>query len=368
MNASPQTPAARPELQSAGAGTLFITLRLLLTRCQERLQPLPHWETEAGSAVCPVPARRERAERLQRAPPSLAAAPGTSSPPPARPAGLSGLELAIGSPGHRAVSPASPASVSPRCPIGAAPPASRPGLGPVPAPVSPPSSGRRAMELIELRELQPEPRPGRGRLERANALRISPARRPGPGAHPDPRLTAAPGAGHRFEPRRRGLHTWCDLCGDFVWGGGRKSLQCRREYRAASRAPAPPPRASRHPRQAPGGPPVGCLSAGHPQRAPGFPPPGIPPTGRPYRTPSILGVGSPAEHWVSQHRARLSQHRACRHRRVQSILPSGTPTGPRPSWEWAPSLSTSCPTAGHRQPQQAPDIPAPGWVQAFQYR
>ncbi|RLV76300.1 hypothetical protein DV515_00017123 [Chloebia gouldiae] len=83
------------------------------------------------------------------------------------------------------------------------------------------------MELIELRELQPEPRPGRGRLERANALRISPARRPGPGAHPDPRLTAAPGAGHRFEPRRRGLHTWCDLCGDFVWGGGRKSLQCR---------------------------------------------------------------------------------------------------------------------------------------------
>ncbi|KAL2299719.1 hypothetical protein Nmel_012564, partial [Mimus melanotis] len=81
-------------------------------------------------------------------------------------------------------------------------------------------------ELIELRELQPEPRPGRGRLERANALRISPARRPGPGAHPDPRLTAAPGAGHRFEPRRRGLHTWCDLCGDFVWGGGRKSLQC----------------------------------------------------------------------------------------------------------------------------------------------
>ncbi|XP_061314293.1 ras association domain-containing protein 1 isoform X2 [Pezoporus flaviventris] len=83
------------------------------------------------------------------------------------------------------------------------------------------------MELIELRELQPEPRPGRGRLERTNALRISPARRPGPGTHPDPRLTAAPGAGHRFEPRRRGLHTWCDLCGDFVWGGGRKSLQCR---------------------------------------------------------------------------------------------------------------------------------------------
>ncbi|XP_014809037.1 PREDICTED: ras association domain-containing protein 1 [Calidris pugnax] len=87
------------------------------------------------------------------------------------------------------------------------------------------------MELIELRELQPEPRPGRGRLERTNALRISPARRSGPGpvsgGHPDPRLTAVPGAGHHFEPRRRGLHTWCDLCGEFVWGGGRKSLQCR---------------------------------------------------------------------------------------------------------------------------------------------
>uniref|UniRef100_A0A8B9TLH0 Phorbol-ester/DAG-type domain-containing protein n=1 Tax=Anas platyrhynchos TaxID=8839 RepID=A0A8B9TLH0_ANAPL len=83
--------------------------------------------------------------------------------------------------------------------------------------------------LIELRELQPEPRPGRGRLERANALRISPARRHGPAARPEPRLAAAPGTGHRFEPRRRGLHTWCDLCGDFIWGGGRKSLQCRRE-------------------------------------------------------------------------------------------------------------------------------------------
>ncbi|XP_038005347.1 ras association domain-containing protein 1 [Motacilla alba alba] len=126
------------------------------------------------------------------------------------------------------------------------------------------------MELIELRELQPEPRPGRGRLERANALRISPARRPGPGAHPDPRLTAAPGAGHRFEPRRRGLHTWCDLCGDFVWGGGRKSLQCR-----------------------PGTP------SEHRHRAPS--PLGIPPTGHPYRTPSILVVGSPAEHRVSPH-------------------------------------------------------------------
>ncbi|XP_064374729.1 ras association domain-containing protein 1 [Dromaius novaehollandiae] len=96
-------------------------------------------------------------------------------------------------------------------------------------------AGPGGAELIELRELEPEARPGRGRLERANALRISPARRPAaaaaaagraPAATRDPRLTAAPGAGHRFQPRRRGLHTWCDLCGDFIWGVRRKSLQC----------------------------------------------------------------------------------------------------------------------------------------------
>uniref|UniRef100_A0A8C3QHS8 Uncharacterized protein n=1 Tax=Cyanoderma ruficeps TaxID=181631 RepID=A0A8C3QHS8_9PASS len=148
-------------------------------------------------------------------------------------------------------------------------------------------------QLIELRQLQPEPRPGRGRLERANALRISPARRPGPGAHPDPRLTAAPGAGHRFEPRRRGLHTWCDLCGDFVWGGGRKSLQCRREYRAAPRAPRTPAAGhpgTWHPRQAPGVPPLGFLSPGHPQRAPGITPPGALATGHPSPPP---GSGQP---------------------------------------------------------------------------
>ncbi|XP_062442045.1 ras association domain-containing protein 1 isoform X2 [Rhea pennata] len=86
-------------------------------------------------------------------------------------------------------------------------------------------AGPGGAELIELRELEPEARPGRGRLERANALRISPARRP-PAAARDPRLTAAPGAGHRFQPRRRGPHTWCDLCGDFIWGVRRKSLQC----------------------------------------------------------------------------------------------------------------------------------------------
>ncbi|XP_014725051.1 PREDICTED: ras association domain-containing protein 1 [Sturnus vulgaris] len=153
----------------------------------------------------------------------------------------------------------------------------------MPAPAPPPSSarGRRAMELIELRELQPEPRPGRGRLERANALRISPARRPGPGAHPDPRLTAAPGAGHSFEPRRRGLHTWCDLCGDFVWGGGRKSLQCRREYPTAPRAPAPP-------------------SAPPP---PGIPAPSTPSRHRASRHSASSALGTPGEHRISRHRA-----------------------------------------------------------------
>lgn len=142
--------------------------------------------------------------------------PVPPSPPPARPAGRSQRSR------RRSIGPRrGSASVSP---------AGRP------LPVRPPPPRRRAapraMELIELRELQPEPRPGRGRLERTNALRISPARRHGPGARPEPRPAAAPSTGHRFEPRRRGLHTWCDLCGDFVWGGGRKSLQCRREYRS----------------------------------------------------------------------------------------------------------------------------------------
>ncbi|XP_060060601.1 ras association domain-containing protein 1 isoform X2 [Erinaceus europaeus] len=75
-------------------------------------------------------------------------------------------------------------------------------------------------ELIELRELAPARRPGLGRtrLERTNALRIP----PGPARnHAQQR-----GRGHRFQPAGPATHTWCDLCGDFIWGVVRKGLQC----------------------------------------------------------------------------------------------------------------------------------------------
>ncbi|XP_068951741.1 ras association domain-containing protein 1 isoform X1 [Petaurus breviceps papuanus] len=104
-------------------------------------------------------------------------------------------------------------------------------------------------ELIELRNLvrspdglrgqeagrSPGPR-SPGRLERANALRIAPGRGPDVllrgrqvrllGGHSDPRLTTGPGRGHCFRPSGPGTHTWCDLCGDFIWGVIRKGLQC----------------------------------------------------------------------------------------------------------------------------------------------
>lgn len=80
-------------------------------------------------------------------------------------------------------------------------------------------------ELIELRELAPVRRagPGRTRLERANALRIAPGTARRPARQP------APGRGHRFQPAGPTTHTWCDLCGDFIWGVVRKGLQCARE-------------------------------------------------------------------------------------------------------------------------------------------
>ncbi|XP_006892931.1 PREDICTED: ras association domain-containing protein 1 isoform X4 [Elephantulus edwardii] len=79
-------------------------------------------------------------------------------------------------------------------------------------------------ELIELRELAPSQRavPGRTRLERANALRIA------PGTTRNPAKQPAPGRGHRFHPAGPTTHTWCDLCGDFIWGVVRKGLQCLR--------------------------------------------------------------------------------------------------------------------------------------------
>lgn len=80
-------------------------------------------------------------------------------------------------------------------------------------------------ELIELRELAPSGRigPGRTRLERANALRIA------PGTTRNPSQQHVPGRGHRFQPAGPTTHTWCDLCGDFIWGVVRKGLQCTRE-------------------------------------------------------------------------------------------------------------------------------------------
>ncbi|XP_006873631.1 PREDICTED: ras association domain-containing protein 1 isoform X3 [Chrysochloris asiatica] len=77
-------------------------------------------------------------------------------------------------------------------------------------------------ELIELRELAPIQRagPSRARLERTNALRIA------PGTTRNPAKQLAPGRGHRFQPAGPTTHTWCDLCGDFIWGVVRKGLQC----------------------------------------------------------------------------------------------------------------------------------------------
>uniref|UniRef100_A0A8C4Y549 Ras association domain family member 1 n=1 Tax=Gopherus evgoodei TaxID=1825980 RepID=A0A8C4Y549_9SAUR len=78
------------------------------------------------------------------------------------------------------------------------------------------------LELEKRIDLTREPRgtPERPvRLERTNALRITPGK--------VPELLSR---GHAFRPCTRGQQTWCDLCGDFVWGGPRKSLQCAREY------------------------------------------------------------------------------------------------------------------------------------------
>ncbi|KAF5927971.1 hypothetical protein HPG69_013801 [Diceros bicornis minor] len=77
-------------------------------------------------------------------------------------------------------------------------------------------------ELIELRELAPEKRagPGRTRLERANALRIA------PGTTRNQARQLVPSRGHRFQTAEPATHTWCDLCGDFIWGVVRKGLQC----------------------------------------------------------------------------------------------------------------------------------------------
>ncbi|XP_036389953.1 ras association domain-containing protein 1 isoform X1 [Megalops cyprinoides] len=99
-------------------------------------------------------------------------------------------------------------------------------------------------ELIELQELTLDdrielttpPAPRTPRLERVNALRISPGKVPELlsrvriirllGESIDPRLTDDKGEGHDFQPCTHAQPTWCDLCGDFIWGLYKQSLRC----------------------------------------------------------------------------------------------------------------------------------------------
>ncbi|KAF3689985.1 Ras association domain-containing protein 1 Protein 123F2 [Channa argus] len=103
-----------------------------------------------------------------------------------------------------------------------------------------------SLELIELRDLQstrdrielsgtrsPCSPP---RLERTNALRITPGKVPDLlsragiirvlSTTQDPQLPEEKGEGHNFQPCSHTQPTWCDLCGDFIWGLYRQSLRC----------------------------------------------------------------------------------------------------------------------------------------------
>ncbi|XP_067907552.1 ras association domain-containing protein 1 isoform X2 [Heterodontus francisci] len=112
-------------------------------------------------------------------------------------------------------------------------------------------------ELIELRDLRDDRQPdgtlspGSNKsiyrssgLERTNAMRISPRTRAssvqslGKAAKherknrllllldQEPRLTERPGEGHDFSPCTQTQPSWCDQCGDFIWGLFKQSLQC----------------------------------------------------------------------------------------------------------------------------------------------
>lgn len=80
------------------------------------------------------------------------------------------------------------------------------------------------------------------RLERANALRISPGKVPELltrvrqirllGSQTDPKLTEELGEGHLFRSCTQSQPTWCDLCGEFIWGVYKKRLRCICEYRS----------------------------------------------------------------------------------------------------------------------------------------
>ncbi|XP_077133172.1 ras association domain-containing protein 1 isoform X1 [Ranitomeya variabilis] len=98
-------------------------------------------------------------------------------------------------------------------------------------------------EMIELRTLSPceeldgldlakVPKGGH-RLERTNAVRIPPGRAPlilqrslRRRGQEDLLPPGNIGKGHYFQPTSPTQYTWCDLCGDFIWGIYRKSLRC----------------------------------------------------------------------------------------------------------------------------------------------
>lgn len=101
-------------------------------------------------------------------------------------------------------------------------------------------------ELIELEELEErielaDSLPSRTpRLERVNALRISPGKFPElwnrvriirllGDTTKDPQLVEETGEGHDFQPCSHAQPTWCDLCGDFIWGVYKQSLRCASE-------------------------------------------------------------------------------------------------------------------------------------------
>ncbi|XP_053577039.1 ras association domain-containing protein 1 isoform X1 [Bombina bombina] len=97
-------------------------------------------------------------------------------------------------------------------------------------------------EMIELQRLEPRDRldltqsSRSHRLERTNAVRIPPGRvapilqrsirRRVLGVTNEPSPPGRVGEGHYFQPTSHTQYTWCDLCGDFIWGIYRKSLRC----------------------------------------------------------------------------------------------------------------------------------------------
>ncbi|XP_020484735.1 ras association domain-containing protein 1 isoform X1 [Labrus bergylta] len=92
-------------------------------------------------------------------------------------------------------------------------------------------TGREQIELTGSRSPCSPPR-----LERTNALRISPGKVPDLlsrvgiirvlSSSQDPQIPEEKGEGHNFQPCSHAQPTWCDLCGDFIWGLYKQSLRC----------------------------------------------------------------------------------------------------------------------------------------------